>query len=373
VTGAKSLTWDKADRVVRLAGRWDMATVTANARLFDRVKPPKDAAVTIDLSEIEAMDSAGAWVIERGRRAFAERGAAVTLTGVSERFAGLIEMAGKTDLQGARTERARPFIRLLNRTGERTVRIGGEFVLLTSFLGQLVVTLIVTLVRPARLRFASISHHIEATGINAVPIVSLMAFLIGVVIAYQGATQLREFGAEIFVVELTAISIFRELGVLITSIVVAGRSGSAFTAQIGTMVVNQEVDAMRTLGLDPMVVLVVPRVIALVITLPLLTFVANLVGVLGGAMIAWVSLDISFGSFLIRLQSEIEIRTFFIGMVKAPIFAVIIAMVGCFQGMRVTGSAESVGRRTTQAVVQGIMLVIVLDAGFSVVFAELGI
>ncbi|MEQ9813053.1 MAG: MlaE family lipid ABC transporter permease subunit [Azospirillaceae bacterium] len=373
MNGQTALTWDDTAGVVRLAGRWDIATVTANARLFDRVKPRKGAEITIDLSGIEAMDSAGAWVIERGRRGFAERGASVTLAGVRERFSGLIEMAGRTNLEVAKTPRARPLVRLLNRTGERTIRIGEEFVLLTSFLGQLVVTLIVTLLRPARLRFASISHHIEATGINAVPIVGLMAFLIGVVIAYQGATQLREFGAQIFVVELTAISIFRELGVLITSIVVAGRSGSAFTAQIGTMKVNQEVDAMRTLGLDPMVVLVVPRVIALVITLPLLTFVANLVGVLGGAVIAWAALDISFGSFLIRLQSEVEIRTFFIGMVKAPIFAVIIAMVGCFQGLRVTGSAESVGRRTTQAVVQGIMLVIVLDAGFSVVFAELGI
>jgi phospholipid/cholesterol/gamma-HCH transport system permease protein len=200
-----------------------------------------------------------------------------------------------------------------------------------------------------------------------------MSFLIGMVLAYQGADQLARFGAQIFTVNLVGYGVLREMGILLTAILVAGRSGSAFTAQIGTMKVNEEIDAMRTIGLDPMEVLVIPRVLALMLTLPLLTFYADMLGLLGGAVIAFVELDISFLQFARQLSSGVTPWSFWIGIIKAPVFAFIIAMVGCFEGLMVTRSAESVGRRTTAAVVEAIFLVIVLDALASILFSNLGI
>jgi phospholipid/cholesterol/gamma-HCH transport system permease protein len=213
----------------------------------------------------------------------------------------------------------------------------------------------------------------ERTGFDALPIVGLLSFLIGVVTAFQGADQLRRFGAEIFTVDLVTHSILRELGILLTAIIIAGRTGSAFTAEIGTMKVNEEIDAMTTLGLDPIEVLVLPRILALVITLPLLTFYADVMGLFGGALMSMASLDMSLAEFLARVQATATNWTFWIGMIKAPVFAFVIAMVGCFEGLKVERSAESVGRLTTQSVVEAIFLVIVLDAGFSVLFSYLGI
>jgi len=203
--------------------------------------------------------------------------------------------------------------------------------------------------------------------------VGLLSFLIGVVVAFQGADQLRQFGAEIFTVNLLGVSILRELGVLLTAILIAGRSGSAFTAQIGTMKVNQEIDALQTIGLDPVEVLVVPRILALMIMLPILVFYADLMGLLGGMVMAITVLDISLTTFLKQLQSGVNLTTFIIGMVKAPVFAFLIALVGCFEGFNVSGSAESVGQKTTASVVEGIFLVIVFDAAFSILFSVLGI
>ena len=200
-----------------------------------------------------------------------------------------------------------------------------------------------------------------------------MSFLIGVVVAYQGADQLRQFGAEVFTVNLLGVSILRELGILITAIVVAGRSGSAFTAQIGTMKVNQEVDAMQTLGLDPVEILVLPRLTALVICLPLLAFYADMMALLGGAIMSLLALDISISQFVKQLQGAIKLSTFMVGMVKAPVFAFLIALVGCFEGLNVEGSAESVGRQTTLSVVEAIFLVIIFDAAFSIMFSYLRI
>jgi phospholipid/cholesterol/gamma-HCH transport system permease protein len=213
----------------------------------------------------------------------------------------------------------------------------------------------------------------EQTGVDALPIVGLLTFLIGVVFAYQGADQLRRFGAEIYTVNLLGISILRELGVLITAILVAGRSGSAFTAQIGTMKVNEEIDAMRTLGLDPVEVLVLPRLFAVAVTLPLLTFYANVMGLLGGAIMSYFALDIGFTTFLRQLKWFMPGWSFWVGMVKAPFFAGIIAVCGCYEGLRAARSAESVGRLTTTSVVEAIFLVIVVDAAFSIVFSVLGI
>jgi phospholipid/cholesterol/gamma-HCH transport system permease protein len=201
------------------------------------------------------------------------------------------------------------------------------------------------------------------------PIVGLLSFLIGVVMAYQGADQLRRFGAEIYTVNLLGVSILRELGVLLSAIIIAGRSGSAFTAQIGTMQVNEEIDALRTLGLDPIEVLVLPRFFGLTITLPLIVFYADFMGLLGGALMSWAVLGINFPAFLSQLHSAVGMWTLWVGVIKAPFFAAIIALVGCYEGLNVTRSAESVGRLTTQAVVESIFFVIVMDAAFSIVFS----
>jgi len=211
----------------------------------------------------------------------------------------------------------------------------------------------------------------ERTGFDAMPIVGLLSFLIGVVIAFQGADQLRQFGAEVFVVNLLGISILREMGVLLTAIIVAGRSGSAFTAEIGTMKVNEEVDAISTIGLDPVEVLVLPRLFALVVTLPLLAFFADMMGLAGGALMSFATLDINLAQFLRQLQSAVAVHHFWVGIVKAPVFAFVIAMVGCYQGLNVARSADSVGRLTTRSVVEAIFLVILLDALFSVLFSYL--
>jgi phospholipid/cholesterol/gamma-HCH transport system permease protein len=227
--------------------------------------------------------------------------------------------------------------------------------------------------RPGWLRWTAIVAQMEQTGVNALAIVGLLSLLVGVVIAYQGADQLRHFGAEIYTVDLLGVSILRELGVLMTAIIIAGRSGSAFTAQIGTMQVNEEIDALRTIGLDPVEVLVVPRLVGLLLTLPMLTIYANLMGLLGGCLMAWGVLGITIPQFLNELQASISPRTFWIGVIKAPFFAAIIATIGCFEGFQVSRSAESVGRLTTLSVVESIFLVIVTDSIFSVFFSMLRI
>jgi phospholipid/cholesterol/gamma-HCH transport system permease protein len=244
---------------------------------------------------------------------------------------------------------------------------------LVGFLGQVVATIMGLVVRPSRIRWTAIVHHMQQVGLNAVPIVSLMAFLIGVVLAFQGAAQLRQFGAEVFVVDLIAISILRELGILLTAIIVAGRSGSAFTAAIGSMKMREEIDAMRTLGLDPVEVLVVPRVVALIIMLPVLGVIANLAGLVGGAMMSWIELGVSPGVFQSRLASNTGVWHLGVGMLKAPFFALIIGIVGCFEGMQVKGNAESLGHLTSTSVVLSIFLVITADAMFSIFFAVMGV
>jgi phospholipid/cholesterol/gamma-HCH transport system permease protein len=290
-------------------------------------------------------------------------------------FAALVEdvaraeaYQGRADLQPGRTFRG-----MVEKVGEATVVAAREAVQLVDFLGLTVVTLLRALRNPGRLRVAAIVTHMERVGLDALPIVGLLSFLIGVVLAYQGADQLRRFGAELFVVNLLGIGVLREIGILMTAIIIAGRSGSAFTAQIGAMKVNQEVDALRTLGLDPMELLVLPRVLALMITLPLLGFYADVVGLMGGALMSYATLGVTLGQFLRQLQLAVDEGTLLVGLSKAPVFAFVIAMVGCYQGLKVTGSAESVGRLTTTSVVESIFLVIVIDAFFSVLFSFLGV
>jgi phospholipid/cholesterol/gamma-HCH transport system permease protein len=256
--------------------------------------------------------------------------------------------------------------------GAATETVLKESLDLIAFFGALVETLGRIIVNPRRLRWVSVVSHIERTGLNALPIVGMISFLVGVVLAFQGADQLSRFGAQVFTINMVGISVLREMGILLTAIVVAGRSGSAFTAEIGAMQVNEEVDALRVTGLDPMEVLVAPRVIALMISLPLLAFFADMMGLLGGGIMSIGLLDISFSQYWGRLNNAVALNTFLVGIVKAPVFALLIALVGCFEGLRVSGSAESVGRLTTRSVVEAIFLVIIFDAFFSVLFSYLG-
>ncbi|MFA5915902.1 MAG: ABC transporter permease, partial [Burkholderiales bacterium] len=227
--------------------------------------------------------------------------------------------------------------------------------------------------RPGRIRWRAIAYSLQTTGFEALPITGLLSFLMGIVIAYQGAEQLRQFGANIYVADLVGLSMVRELSPMLTAIIVAGRSGSAYAAQIGTMKVTEEIDALRTIGVGPLELLVLPKVLALMLALPLLTVYTDVMGMLGGMIMARAQLDVSFGAFLERLDEAITLNSYLVGVGKAPVFAVIIALVGCYQGFQVGGSADSVGRQTTLSVVQSVFLVIVTDALFSILFSWLDI
>ncbi len=260
---------------------------------------------------------------------------------------------------------------LFERVGISTISLLDQFIEALVFIGETAVALTKSVMQPHRIRWRPILFNIRTAGFNALPIVGLLSFLLGIVVAYQGAGQLRQYGANIFVADLVGLSMLREFAPLMTAIIIAGRSGSAYAAQIGTMSVTEEIDAMRTLGISPQELLVLPKVIALVIALPLLTVFADALGVFGGMLMAQQQLDVGFVEFLDRFVKAVSPTAFMIGVGKAPVFAVIIAMVGCFQGFRTKGGADSVGRQTTRSVVQSIFLVIVADALFSVAFSIL--
>ncbi len=324
----------------------------------------------LDLSGVEELDTSGAWLI----LTTAERSGG-QVTGANPAQTNLLDAVKSAMPPVAKPKRPSPPVLILDRVGDVghwAVTALEGLARIIGFFGLVVARSASTLVRPWRLRLTSLVAQMQQTGINAVPIVALMGFLIGVVIAYQGADQLRQFGAEVFVVDLISISVLRELGILLTAIIVAGRSASAFTAAIGSMKIREEVDAIRTLGLDPIDVLVLPRVLGLLLMLPVLTVIADVAGLLGGAVMSWTVLGISPGEFRTRLL-EVDVSHFLVGMAKAPFFAVIIAVIGCFQGLQVKGNAESVGQLTSRAVVQAIFMVIVADATFSILFASVGI
>ena len=261
----------------------------------------------------------------------------------------------------------------LESVGRSAAAIFEQSFALLGFVGESALALAACVAHPARLRWRPILYNIRSAGFDALPIVGLLSFLLVVVVAYQGADQLRQYGANIFVVDLIGLSMLREFAPLITAIIVAGRSGSAYAAQIGTMCVTEEIDAMRTLGIAPLEMLVLPKVLALLIALPLLTVFADVLGVLGGMIMARTQLEVGYGEFLDRFTKAVSVTAYLIGICKAPVFAAIIAVVGCFQGFRTKGGADSVGRQTTRSVVQSIFLVIVADALFSVVFSTLGL
>lgn len=370
-----TITWDQSDGsgCLTVAGRLCTDTLHLAEPAFAKLSKPSragaGAATRIDLTQVTALDTGGAWLVaDLQNRIGAE------LTGVSSEQSTLIAAVTDAIPEPDPTPKREPgFIAMLARLGQSVYALRDAILSFLEFFGMTLHRLVGSLLRPWRLRPASLVSQMQSVGLQAVPIVALMGFLIGVVLAFQGAAQLQQFGAEVFVVELISISILRELGILLTAIIVAGRSGSAFTASIGSMKVQEEIDAMRTLGLDPMEVLVVPRVLALLIMLPILGFVANMAGLIGGGLMSWISLNVSPQMFVTRLFDTTSVWNVLIGMIKAPFFAVVIGVVACWQGMQVRGSADSVGQKTTASVVQGIFLVIMLDALFSIFFAELGV
>ncbi|MEQ8343983.1 MAG: MlaE family lipid ABC transporter permease subunit [Sneathiellaceae bacterium] len=360
--------------VLAPAGDWrirDAARIDAQLGQF---APDGQARLVVDMERLRSVDTAGAWLIYRTIRDMHAAGGTVEAVNASPGVAHMLQQAAQNDHQcEIEPEWQNPFARVVRRVGRTTVQGLVDARSLIAFVGAVTEAAVLSILRPWRIRWTSLVHNLEQTTLNAVPIVALISFLIGVVLAYQGAQQLVQFGAQIFVVDLIAISVLREISILLTAIIVAGRSGSAFTAQIGSMNVNEEVDAMRTLGLDPLEVLVLPRLFALVIGLPLLAFVGDIMGLLGGGLMSWLAFDISPAIFLDRLQGAAGFWTVATGLIKAPVFAMVIAVVGCFEGMRVERNAESVGQRTTVSVVKAIFLVIVLDATFSIFFGIVGV
>lgn len=356
---------------LRAGGAWTVEHAATLNRLVSDL-PSVGKAGALDLSGVTLLDSAGAWLLARASGQ-GEAGA-VPWQNLAPEFQPLAERVLAAGPKVTPEEpHPRTFVDWVADVGAGAEDVLRQSLDLVAFFGEFVLALGRVILRPDRFRWKPLLVHIEQTGINALPIVGLISFLVGVVLAYQGADQLRQFGAQIFTVNMVGISVLREMGILLTAIVVAGRSGSAFTAQIGTMQVSEEVDALRTMGLDPMEVLAIPRVAALVISLPLLTFFADLMGLLGGGIMCVMLVDISFGQYVGLLNSAVSATHFWVGMVKAPVFAILIALVGCFEGLRVSGSAESVGKMTTRSVVEGIFLVIIFDALFSILFSILSI
>jgi phospholipid/cholesterol/gamma-HCH transport system permease protein len=360
--------------IVSLGGPWVTKHIGGKQARLAQIDARGAKRARINVAALVALDTAGAWLIHGASKRLAEQGLVVDLENATDAAASLIATARRFDVPRApEPQPVNAVVALVARVGRATIEITGQAVSLVNYLGLTVVVLLRLLVKPWRMRGTALVSHMEQSGLNALPIVGLISFLIGVVLAYQGADQLAKFGAQIFTANLVAVGVLREMGILLTAIIVAGRSGSAFTAQIGTMNVNEEIDAMRTMGLDPMEVLVAPRVVALVLVLPLLTFYADIMGLLGGAVMATATLDISFFQFARQISNSDPMGSFWAGMIKAPVFAFIIATVGTYEGFNVSRSAESVGRQTTRAVVEAIFLVIVLDAMFSILFSIVGI
>jgi len=362
--------------VLRAGGAWRVHSAAALDTTLEALDPGAAHLARIDLGEVESLDSAGAWLLLRTERALTERGLEVTVENIRPEIEPLLRKVEETSgtappAKRRRRHRGHGYRDFARRVGESTVWILLQVSELVGFLGLVTVTAGRTLRHPSRLRLVSLVNHMDQTGVTALPIVGLISLLIGVVLAYQAIDLLRQFAAEFYTVRAVTVGVLRELGILLTSIIVAGRSGSAFTAEIGTMKVNEEVDAMRTLGLDPVEILVLPRLFALVIVLPLLGFYANFMGLVGGAAMSWFLLDTPLPVFVHQFQAALFGWTFWLGPIKAPFFAAVIAIIGCYQGFKVSESAESVGRLTTVSVVESIFLVIVLDAGFSIVFSYL--
>jgi phospholipid/cholesterol/gamma-HCH transport system permease protein len=357
---------DGAAVEARCTGAWTVHGIAELDRRLDTLPWPEKGEVVVDGAGMSSLDTSGAWILQRTLGALKKRGCAVRVQGLRPEFNSLLALIASREIATGTPVAAAPS--WLARVGRRAWAGLRGTAAYFAFVGESFIALLHSIAHPRRFRWRVILHNMQTAGIDALPITGFLSFLMGLVIAYQGADQLQRFGANIFVVDLVALAMLRELSPLLTAIIVAGRSGSAYTAQIGTMKVTEEIDALRTIGVGAQEQLVLPKMLALVVVLPLLTVYTDITGLLGGMVMARAKLDITFPMFLDRLDEAIAISSYWTGISKAPVFAMIIALVGCFRGFHVTGSAESVGEQTTMSVVQSIFLVIAMDALFSIVF-----
>jgi phospholipid/cholesterol/gamma-HCH transport system permease protein len=365
VTTDFSSNVEKGHCVLKFSGSLTLLRVRKLSEQLEEITADK---LIVDLSEVERMDTVGAWLVHKLER---DRGA--TITGATEEQQLLIDHVARADMPvKIKRDYESPLLRVVGEAGEAVISTGRTLYGLLGFFGALMISISNIARHPRRFRFNAVTQQFEQVGVRALAIIGLMSFLVGIVIAQQGAVQLRQFGAEIYTINLIGRSSVKELGVLMTAIMVAGRSGSAFAAQIGSMKLSEEVDAMRTIGVSPMEALVFPRVFATILLMPLLGFYAAMLSIIGGGIFCWVSLEIPPITFVQRIREVVPMTDLWQTMIKAPMFGLIIAMAGCFHGLQVQGNAEEVGQRTTTAVVQGIFLVIVLDAFFAVFFTEIG-
>jgi len=357
-----------------LSGDWTVSTIGDTEKEIGKLNVAKDRLTCIDISAIEHLDTSGAWMIHRIRGRLEYEGRRVDLTGVSPVRQTLFDEIDRyhppswtPDRQGF------SILGFLETTGRHMVDAVKDGLAMLHILGSLGLVLSTVLLQPRRLRSISIAVQFDRSCIGAVPIVALMSFLIGAIISQQGGFYLKQFGADIFVVDLAGILVLREIGVILTAIMVAGRSGSAFTAELGSMRMQEEVDALHVIGLSVTEVLVLPRILALMIALPILTFISDMAALFGSGIITWAYLDIPPAAFLVQLQAAITIDTLVVGLVKAPFMALIVGLIACVEGLKVEGSSESLGRHTTMSVVKAIFLVIVVDGVFAVFFAAIGV
>lgn len=357
------------ERILALSGDWTVWTVAGVDAGLRALSGEGGDALTVDVSKLGRMDVAGAWLVERTAR----------LGDVPLKVLGDHESAKRLFATAHASTRKAPeppapllgFVAVLDRIGRAMAGLRDEAVHTLGFLGLTLITLGRVLSHPEKIRWMSIVSVMESAGLNAMPIIAMLSFFIGVVVAFLGSRVLGDFGASVFTVELVAFSVLREFGIVITAVLLAGRTDSAFTAEIGAMKMRQEIDAMRVLGLDPMEAIVVPRLIAMLVMTPVLAFVAAIAGLLGGLVICWVVLDVSPIMFITRIHDGVPVQHFWVGMIKAPVMAVVLAIVGCRHGLETGGDVTSLGQRVTSSVVQAIFLVIVIDALFAIWFLEM--
>jgi phospholipid/cholesterol/gamma-HCH transport system permease protein len=356
----------------RCEGAWTLdGVIDLDQRLRDAPWP--SAPLQLDGSTIQALDTVGALQLLNLIAELERRGHGVHLSGLREEHQALLDLVCKRLMADGSVAAPVERISVLEQLGRQTVHYLRRGFAFLVFVGEAATALGRLSLQPRRFRWRALFANIEIAGVRALPIIALLSFMIGIVIAYQGGQQLKFYGANIFIVELVSLTMLRELAPLITAIIVAGRTGSSYTAQIGTMQVTEEVDALRTIGIPPMDLLVLPKLLALTVALPLLTVFADALSVLGGMVVAQIMLDVNFRDFLDRFPQVVTLTSFLLGVGKAPVFAAIIALVGCYQGFQVRGGADSVGRQTTVSVVQSIFLVIAADALFSVLLGGVGL
>jgi phospholipid/cholesterol/gamma-HCH transport system permease protein len=358
--------------VLALRGDWTVDTIAGLESALHDVASRLTAGAVVDVAKLGRLDVAGAYIVDRTFRAGPAGDARVAIRGQHANAQRLLETVRKAATTPApRPDHLHGWRGLLDRIGHVVASIGEEIVESVSFFGETLAVIARLIVKPRKIRWVSVVHTMETAGLAALPIVALLAFFVGLVIAYLGARILGDFGASVFTVELVTFSMMREFGVIITAVLLAGRTNSAFTAEIGAMKMRQEIDAMRVMGLDPMEALVAPRVAAMLVMTPLLTFMAVMAGLVGGLLVCWVDLGVSPVMFISRVAEGVPARHFWVGIVKAPVFALVLTVIACKQGLSVGGDVGSLGRRVTSSVVQAIFMVILLDALFALWFLEM--